>query len=66
MVHKKGKDDFLETFANSANMIDEVEETGKGTILHFYGASIYASLNGTAILHISITLDRVLSVLHSN
>ena len=45
MVHKKGIDDFLGTFANSASTPDEVEKAGEGFILQLYGASKYASLN---------------------
>ena len=45
MVHKKGKDEFLGTFANSASTPDEVEKAGEGFILQLYGASKYASLN---------------------
>ena len=45
MVHNKGKDDFLGTFANSASMPNNVEKAGEGFILQLYGASKYASLN---------------------
>ena len=46
MVHKKGKDDFLGTYANSRNTHEEVQRSGEGFILQIYGASKYASLNG--------------------
>ena len=45
MAHKKGKGDFLGTFANSRSTHEEVQKLGEGIILQIYGASKYASLN---------------------